>query len=343
MPVTRISDLAIVPSIFAQGYTLESLEKDLLIQSGAVTRDAEIDNFLSNTMGGTNFTVRRHGPLNADDEHNISTDDPTQFAEAKKISALQTVAVRQSINQTWSEMDLAVDLYGVDPLGDLTSQIGKYWLSRRSRILLASIQGLLADSEANHDGDMVVNISEATTAPTAANLINGSAIIDAAASMGDRAQDLTGIAVHSTVMATMQKLNMIETQQLSDTNIYFPTFMGFPIINDDGLTVVNVPAVSGGSPKPAYKQYFSYVFGPGAFALGFGQPKTPFAIKRDELAGNGGGQETYISRIEMILHPRGYTCNLTSTPSMAQLQTASTWTRVYDRKRIPLAVIKSNG
>jgi hypothetical protein len=122
--------------------------------------------------------------------------------------------------------------------------------------------------------------------------------------------------------------------------------MGMPVVRDDNLTVDTVPAVpaSGEDPaKPGYKVYYSYLFGAGAFAFGLGSPKTPFEIDRIVLAGHGGGQDIIVSRQSMVLHPNGYKCKLTSTPTDAQLKSALSWERSWDRKRIPLAVIKSRG
>ena len=85
------------------------------------------------------------------------------------------------------------------------------------------------------------------------------------------------------------------------------------------------------------------MFGRGAVALGVGTPKTPFAIHRDEAAGNGGGEEIVHSRLEWIIHPQGFSFGLEETPTLAQLETASNWTRQYERKRIALAALITQG
>ena len=339
MAVTRLSDLPIIPELFANGINLESLNKDLLIQSGAVYNDAALNAFLNSPLGGTTTTIRQLSPLD-DSDANISSDDPAAKSTPDKLGAITTTAVRQSLNKSWSEMDLVVDLYGLDPLSDVQSRITKYWMTHRQKRLLATIQGLIADSVANHGGDMVIDKAAAYVANlTPDDMVSAELIIDAAALMGDRASELKGLAVHSVVFATMQKLNLITTERLSDTDIHFSTYMGFPVIVDDTLTVETIPAVvGGGSAHPAYNRYYSYVFGYGAFAAGVGSPKVPFEIKRDPDSGNGGGQETVYSRQELILHPQGYKCNLTATPTLAQLAAAATWTRAYERKRVPLSV-----
>ena len=215
----------------------------------------------------------------------------------------------------------------VDFIGMIQSQIAKYWLTVRQKRLLASLKGIMAESVDDHGSDMVQDI----TGNTGANaLINAYAIIDAAATMGDRDTVLTSIVVHSTVLATMRKLNLIDTIPYSVANINFPAYLGKPILVDDGMTVV------GGN-------YYTYLFGSGAIALGVGSPKMPFETQRTPAAGNGGGQETVFSRVETVIHPQGYKFKLDSTPTMAQLEDAASWERAWERKRIPVAAIISRG
>lgn len=105
--------------------------------------------------------------------------------------------------------------------------------------------------------------------------------------------------------------------------------------------MTTVPAATGENSAPA--KYYSYLFGAGAIALGVGNPKMPFAVHRDEAAGNGGGEEVVHSRLEWVIHPQGFSFGKDTTPTMEQLQDSTNWTRNYERKRIPLAVLVSQG
>lgn len=347
MPVTQISDLKINPTYFSQEVNLESLNLDLFVKSGAVVVDPTLSAFLANSLGGWTITVRQLAPLAANNEDaDVVNDDPEDLSTPSKVTAVTTVAVRQSLSKSWSQMDLAASLYGSDPLGSVLGQLSSYWTSLRQKRILASIKGLVADNKANWGEDMVLDKAKEYKAPadlTAADFISAEAIIDTAATLGDRADNLRGLAVHSTVFATMSKLNMIETVRLSDNPIPLNSFMGFPVIRDDNMTIEVVPAVAGQGGHPAYNKYYSFLFGYGAFATGVGLPKNPFAIERKEAAGRGGGQETVYSRVEWILHPQGYKCNATTTPTLAQLEAPESWTRVWERKRIPLAVLITRG
>ena len=332
---TRLSDVPIVPEIATAAIILRSLNSNAFVNSGVMIRDPEADAFLTNNLGGKTFAPRYLGPL-ADDEPNISSDDPSEKSTPKKITGGKNKAVRQSLNQSWSSMDLTNTYLGLDITTAITNQIGDYWNTQENKRLLASLKGIIAADLATGSPVMTVDVTGKTGADT---LFNAEAFIDAQTTMGDMASSLTAVAVHSTVYATMKKLNLIDFIPASEGRVEIPTYQGLTVIQDDAMTYV--PAVTGDSPSPA--KYYTYLFGRGAVALGVGTPKTPFAIHRDEAAGNGGGEEIVHSRLEWIIHPQGFSFGLEETPTLAQLETASNWTRQYERKRIALAALITQG
>lgn len=332
---TRLSDVPIVSEIATAAIILRSLNSNAFVNSGVMIRDPEADAFLTNNLGGKTFAPRYLGPL-ADDEPNISSDDPSEKSTPKKITGGKNKAVRQSLNQSWSSMDLTNTYLGLDITTAITNQIGDYWNTQENKRLLASLKGIIAADLATGSPVMTVDVTGKTGADA---LFNAEAFIDAQTTMGDMASSLTAVAVHSTVYATMKKLNLIDFIPASEGRVEIPTYQGLTVIQDDAMTYV--PAVTGDSPSPA--KYYTYLFGRGAVALGVGTPKTPFAIHRDEAAGNGGGEEIVHSRLEWIIHPQGFSFGLEETPTLAQLETASNWTRQYERKRIALAALITQG
>ena len=332
---TRLSDVPIVPEIATAAIILRSLNSNAFVNSGVMIRDPEADAFLTNNLGGKTFAPRYLGPL-ADDEPNISSDDPSEKSTPKKITGGKNKAVRQSLNQSWSSMDLTNTYLGLDITTAITNQIGDYWNTQENKRLLASLKGIIAADLATGSPVMTVDVTGKTGADA---LFNAEAFIDAQTTMGDMASSLTAVAVHSTVYATMKKLNLFDFIPASEGRVEIPTYQGLTVIQDDAMTYV--PAVTGDSPSPA--KYYTYLFGRGAVALGVGTPKTPFAIHRDEAAGNGGGEEIVHSRLEWIIHPQGFSFGLEETPTLAQLETASNWTRQYERKRIALAALITQG
>ena len=322
MAVTRLSDLVIVPELFGNTMIQRTLSLNTFVTSGVARQNEELNTFLRG--GGWTISPRFIGPLTEDDA-NISSDDPAVTSTPAKITGYKNTAVRQTLNKSWSSMDLTASLNDLDPVSAITSQISDYWNAVLNRRLLSSVKGAL-----DGQSDMIVDV---TFESGASALFNADAFIDARATMGDRMGDLSAIAVHSHVYTTMQKLNLIDFIPDSEGRVNIPTYMGVRVIVDDATTVVK------GVGESAKDKFYSYLFGAGAVALGAGNAKVPFEIDRNPAAGNGGGEEQVYSRVEWVIHPQGYQFGLTSTPTVAQLETASNWTRAFERKRVPLAAL----
>ena len=89
------------------------------------------------------------------------------------------------------------------------------------------------------------------------------------------------------------------------------------------------------------------IFGSGAVVSGFGKTKVPSELYRDPSKGNGGGQETLYSRRADIIHPLGFEFGSASvagqSATLAELATAANWSRVWERKNVPLCFLQTNG
>lgn len=91
------------------------------------------------------------------------------------------------------------------------------------------------------------------------------------------------------------------------------------------------------------RKYLCILFGQGAIGYGRGNPRTPSEVQRYPERANGGGVEVLWSRKTWLIHPSGF--NFLSTtitgpglsPTWADLQLATNWERVLDRKKIPMA------
>ena len=326
MAVTRLGDLVIASEIFVPAIIQHSLELDAFIQSGVAVPDKDLNDFLGNPNGGNTISPRFIGPLDAE-EDNISNDDPADKSTPDGLRGIKNTAVRQSLNKSWSSMDINASIHGSDPLAAVASRIGKFWMTRRQRRAIASMRGVVAANIASDGGDMVVDISGEAGADA---LFGGLAFIDAQLTLGDRMGELSAIALHSTVYGTAKKKDLIEFRRQSEGAPEIPYYQGLRVITDDAMPRVG-------------DHYHTYLFGPGAIAMGMGNPKVPFEVKRDPEAGHGGGQETVFSRVEMVIHPQGFECSLTSTPTVAQLMATTSWARAWERKRVPFACMITKG
>lgn len=333
MAITRLSDL-IVPDVFQDYLSLMSTEKNRLVQSGIVGRDPRIDALLAG--GGRTFNLPFWNDL-ANTEANVSTDDPAVTATAQPITTGKDVAIRHNRNQMWGAADLEAALVGEDPMAEIVSKVSGYWRRQDQRTLINSLVGLFADNVANDSSDMVNSIAlKAAGTPGASNKISADAVLDTRQTMGDAGDNLVAIAMHSAILTSLKKQNLISFIPASDGKVNFATFMGLSVIEDDGIT-----------PYTATQTVHRvFLLGAGAFRWGEGRPKVPIEVERQAIQGRGAGVEYLVSRREYILHPAGYKFVPTSiagqSPTWAELAAAAQWDRVYDRKLIPLAMLEVN-
>ena len=252
---------------------------------------------------------------------------------------MKLISRKAFLNKGLSASDLASELaMGPRAMEHIRARVDTYWTRQWQRRLIASCNGVYADNVANNAGDMVVNVAvEATGSQTASTKFNRDSFTDAVYTMGDAGDSLRAIAVHSRVMAQMVKNDDIVYIPDSQGMLTIPTYMGLRVIVDDSMTVT-AGSTSG-------FKYTSVLFGEGAFAYGDGAPLVPVEVERQEAQGNGAGVETLWTRKTWILHPSGY--QNTGTPASfsftpAELAADAAWSRVVERKNVPLAFLVTN-
>ena len=118
----------------------------------------------------------------------------------------------------------------------------------------------------------------------------------------------------------MRKQNVLDVAPVVDGNFNFSTILGGKIrliINNQSLTA-NLPA----------DIKVSYIAKAGSVHYSDIAQTNPTAIERNELAGNGGGLVTVLSRWGNIMHPKGFAWagSATAYPANADLAAAASWT-----------------
>src|ERR1017187_6782129 len=179
MAVTQIADV-IVPAVFQNYITENSLVSTALFQSGVAVQNGEMAAQL--LAGAQSFTVPCWNDL-IDTEANISSDDYTVNSVPLKLSTTKQVVRKSFLNQSWSEMNLASELSGSDALTRIQDRVSSWWDRQLEKRIIASLRGVLLSNVANNASDMVVDISGLTG--VLANF-NGNSVIDAALTLGDR-------------------------------------------------------------------------------------------------------------------------------------------------------------
>ncbi len=335
MALVQIAQV-VVPEVFTPYVQVLTATKSEFVQSGVMETNELFNQLLAG--GGENFKLPFWPDL-SDTEPNVS-DDSESPATPLNISGNREQARRHNLNQAWKTADLAGQLAGSDPMDAIAQRVAAYWSRVLQTRLILSAQGVIADNIANDSGDMVHSIVVAGAGvPGATNLFNGDAFLEAAQTMGDRADEVTAVAMHSQVFTQAQKNNLIEFIPEAEGRIQIPTYLGRRVIVDDGLPATTV---SGNV------QYSTYLFGAGAFAFGTFPPPLATEVDRLPLQGNGGGTEVLVSRNQHLIHPRGFRFTEASmmgeAATYAELATASNWDRVYpERKQIRFAELRTNG
>lgn len=340
MAPTTLSDVW-VPEVFASYQLNDPIEKTALVDSGVVSTNG-LFNELANGPGRTT-TMPFWNDLDASIEPNYSNDVYTDIAEPLNVSMEEQTARISDLNEGWGSADLVQQLTGQNPLQMVAAKLDRYWRKQFQRRVIATAVGVFNDNVAGNGGDMVIDVSSANMTVAAGNQFSASSFQLAALTLGDALDSISAIAMHSIVYGKLLAQELITFIQPSEGSLTVPTYAGKRVILDDGM-----PIVGGDGSTVAYK-YLCILFGPGAIGYGNGSPKVPSEFQRFPERGNGGGFETLWSRKKWVVHPLGYTFTSTTitgpgyTPTWADLKLAANWTRVADRKTVPMAFLVVNG
>jgi hypothetical protein len=325
MATTSISDV-IVPSVFNPYVIERTAELAGVYLGGIVENNPELDTLAES--GGLKLQMPFWKDLSGADD-NLS--DSTPLVPAALTSGQDTASLLTR-GKAWSVNDLAKSLSGDDPLAAIGNLVAEYWVRKYQAVLVSNLTGIMLDNVANDGGDMVNSIFiEAGNSATASNIVSSGAIIATAATMGDKFQDLSGIAMHSDVYFNLLALDSTAFTRESEQGIMVERYKGLRVIIDDGM-----PARAGTTNGTVYT---TALFGQGAFGLGIGGAPVPTETDRDALGGN----DILVNRSHFLLHPRGIASTAADRPTNAQLAVATSHNRVYERKNVRMAFLLSNG
>lgn len=331
---------AYIPAVYATMTAVDSPEKTLFFTSGvAVTNQALLDAFAG---GGSTCDLPFWNDLDDASEPNYGTDNPADLAVPDNVTSNKMSTRVADLNKWYSAANLVTDLAGNDPMQHIKNRFGTWWTRQWQRRLLAVCKGLLNANVAQNSGDMVIDRSIAAgLSATSSNLMSATNFIDALYTLGDMADQIVAVAVHSVVEAQMVKNNLIQYFKPSETEPAIGIFMGKQVIVDDGM-----PVVAGGTNGFVYT---SILFGKGAIGYADGVPtKSPVDFWNEPLKGNGAGVESIGERKRWIMHPFGYqftnnTVTAGTNATNANLAVAANWSRVVPRKLVPITFLRTNG
>ena len=329
MTKTKIEDV-IVPEVFNPYVIERTAELSAFYQSGIIARTPELDRLASS--GGKLLNMPFWEDLTGADE---VLSDSTALTVGK-IEAGQDVAALLARGRAWSVNDLAKALSGDDPMAAIGDLVAEYWARRFQVILIKTLEGIFKTVTTGTSLGMDTNKHDISALQGDAAVIDAKTAVDAIYKLGDNADKLTGFAMHSATVAKLTKDDLIETIPPSEGKPAVRTFLGKPVVVDDGLPVEQV--FIGGLKNDVYT---TYIFGAGAFGWGEGGAPVPVETARDALAGD----DILIHRRHFILHPRGVAFQNASsiagsTPSNDDLANSLNWKRVYESKNVRIVQFK---
>ena len=335
MPKTAVADI-IIPTEFEKYAIERTAELSSFGQCGIIESAPEFDELAAG--GGREVKMPFWKDLSG--ARQLLSDSAS--LTVNKITSDQDIARIHNDAQVWSVNHLAKVISGDDPMQAIIDLVAGYWARTDEGLLVSCLKGIFAS--ASMAGNLLSIKSESIAAQTSATRLNGATFVDATQKLGDRADRLTAIAMHSATEAALRKLDLIDFIPDSEGKAQIRTFQGRRVIVDD-----NLPVRAGTTDGFVYT---SYLFGPGAFGKGSAKLDSAplqggFGTEGVEMARVPLDSDTVlINRRRYILHPRGVKFNSASvagdSPTNAELETATNWTRVYENKNVRIVAIEHN-
>ena len=334
MAKTQIADV-IVPTEFENYCIQRTAVMSEFYQSGIVQGDPEFDALAEG--GGLTAVLPFWNDI-------FGTRQPLSDAAPlvpQKIAADQDICRIHNDCQAWSVNQLAGLMAGDDPMNAILNLVASYWARVDQGLLISSLAGMFAAPSLS--SNLLSIASETVAGQSAATRLTGATFVDACARLGDRADRLAAVAMHSATEAALRKLDLIDFMPDSEGKPVLRVFQGRRVVIDDGCPVRN------GTTDGLV--YTTYLFGPGAFCRGSAKLDTPvqggFGTQGVEMSRSALDSDTnLINRRRFILHPRGVKFTSASVagknPTDAELALQANWVRVYEPKNVRIVAVVHN-
>lgn len=226
----------------------------------------------------------------------------------------------------YSSNDLSGLFAGSDPMNAMATMVTDDWAGSFQDVLLSSLKGVFASEGMS---DHIKNIS---TIAGEGGVLSNDALIDAIYLLGDNFKALTGLAMHSQVMAKLAKLKLLDIPRDPSAQApEFDTYMKRRIIVDDAIAPETI-TVSG----EEVKAYPIYLFGNGAVAYN----ESPALLEVEPDRDSKQGDDYLFTRRVFTMHPRGIKWKGTpagATATNAELEVGTNWELVEDSKNVAIA------
>lgn len=324
MPITTISDMQIVPSKFAEYIITRTTEKSMLVRSGITMSDPTISQVINGTpKGGNLITMPYYKPLTGEDE--VFGEEEIGVDKISTDNEIATLLIRQ---RAWGDTDLSRVFGGSDPLAAIADLASDWWITREQAVMLSILKGILDPSK----GALKSHVLDVSAEEGTDCIIGVDNTLSAKQLMGDAADKLGLVFMHSATYTQLQKQQKIDTEYDATLQIKINYYLGYQVVIDDGM-----PAAGG--------VYDTYFLGKGVFARNDGMPAGLIGVETDRNKRKA--ENILINRRALVLHPLGISWNANATlsdgkkyASNADLVKPANWTLKKDHKNIPIVALK---
>ncbi len=228
MPKTAVADI-IIPTEFEKYAIERTAELSTFAQSGIVEAAPEFDELAG--MGGREV----HMPFWKDISGARQILSDSAPLSVNKIGSDQDLARIHNDGNAWSVNHLASVISGGDPMQAIVDLVAGYWARTDEALIISCLKGVFAAG--SMAGNRLGIASETIAGQSDATRLNGITFIDATHKLGDRADRLTSIAMHSSTESALRKLDLIDFIPDSEGKTQIRIFQGRRVIVDDSLPV----------------------------------------------------------------------------------------------------------
>ena len=316
---TKLADI-IIPEIFTPYVVNKSVEQSVLLNSGLMTRDNELDGLVS--APSKKVTAPFWNDLSGEAEDITENDDLTP----KKITTDTEEMVKRGKANMWGAGALTALMSGDNPMQRIGDLVAGYWVREEQKYLTHTLNGIFGSTSMS---GLKLDISGGTDG---AALLTGASFSDSIQLLGDAKSNVTGVLMHSFVENYLVKRQLIEyvdqTNELGQAT-RIPYFMGKRVFVDDACPFDGTSLIAS-----------MYVFGPGAIGYGIGSHPAIVATETIRDAANRAGIDYLVNRRMFIMHPKGisYTGAVAGDAfaTDAEIGNGANWTLVVDKKKIKI-------
>lgn len=325
---------------FARYLAEEIYNQSAWIRSGVLRRSP-----LLQATAGTRVEAPFFDPINPTEE--VITSSSTWgtsgagYFTPQKVTASTQYATITHRGFMFAADDLSKLATGEDPLAHFRAQLAADLNKKRTAKLVSHFEGLFGTALTGNK----LNVS-ATSNPDATNYLNAANITQAKYLLGERANSVNTIAMHSKVAGYLEQSGQLVMQTTSIaagtavsmgnggfgvSNPRIGTMSGLTVIVDDQMPIVG----SGGQSE----QFVCYLFGTGVVYEG---DQMPLTIETGRNISSL--QDAVAVHYHHIEHVPGTSwADSADNPTNANLATANKWALAYaDRRLIPMVRLQVN-